>query len=165
MSSRDVVARDRALGAVLSRWRRDSTRVSLRTRWPGATKFVSSAGPVVPTTVIPLGVPSWETLLSLSLDPGSWVVVGGARILPTGVNGVVRACGIRVAEETTTRESNVVNDFFSLDFDLVTHSVVTYPSSGGTALLEVFDQADSDPFPPIPPVSQIDGHFLLAYPL
>ena len=86
MSDRNLLLPDSAFSGVMSNIARGVAAVSTRARWPGATQFLDEESTEL--TVDGLGGdPAWETILTLELDPGRWLIMGATTIERGTVGG------------------------------------------------------------------------------
>lgn len=145
MSSREAIAQGRAMTVTLASFKRRSVELTRRARWPGATQSVVS-----PVTIqIPFdtvgGAPVWNTVLSLSLNPGNWMVVGSATVTrPSGISAPVSRNGMRIAGTTTVRDGKSQDGLSTTSGSLFqAHAPLALPIGGGVATLEVFSQMNA----------------------
>lgn len=158
MSSRDVIARDRALSATLRSFRSRSLQLAQRARWTGATHSYSIPSPVAITQDTSHGgPPTWTTVISLDLDGGNWMVVGFG-IVDSGVGTLANFInGMRVAGSTETTERTFFND----DSVLQAHAPLSL-TTAGQATLEFYSQSD---FGGPPTTNDVLQATLIAYPV
>ena len=79
MSARDLIMSGRALSTVISGFSTDLGRASLRARWPGVTQ-VKTAPDKSLTLYTYGGTVVWNEILTLLVDPGTWLLVAEATI-------------------------------------------------------------------------------------
>jgi len=73
MTARDLIIRESAMQQTLSFVNRSLATLERRLRWPGSLRFAQDA-----STALTQGVTS--TLVSLTLEPGSWWVLAGTQV-------------------------------------------------------------------------------------
>lgn len=77
MSYRYVDQPARALQQALSSFSRRLSALEARTRWTGVARYAENL------VVVPYGADTWTTVVSVDLDPGSWLIHGHANIQGT----------------------------------------------------------------------------------
>jgi hypothetical protein len=169
MSARDLLLNQRALAATLARYERDKKNLHNRARWTSATRYTGADSTLQVTTTQwdgtqLSGSPSWETLLTLELSTGVWLVLGRVNLTPTSGSGYIVSGGIKVADGTETWETAAYNDQFTLDFNLTTHTVVRQ-TGVGSVTLEICSQNELWTTLPAWCDSTVTTRSLMAYPL
>jgi hypothetical protein len=73
---RGVIVPARGLQAVLDGLTKRVMALERRIRWPGATQIAQSSGVPIASSLLP----DYTPLVTITLDPGRWVVLAGANI-------------------------------------------------------------------------------------
>lgn len=79
MSAREMLLNGRALSATLAGVSSGLSAASTRARWPGATQFAEDSSTAITVTNL-TGAPTWNSILSLTLDPGRWLLIGATTV-------------------------------------------------------------------------------------
>lgn len=164
MSERETILENRALAGVMASYSKTLEALEKRSRWPGATQFAPETTKVL--TVQLWTTVTWETVTSLTLDPGRWLLIGQGSFAVTNLSGETVITQMRLDGdlEASSREAYVYNSLVSARPFYQIQCVVD--SSGETFTLEAACSS-TNIFGLYPSFrsAQVEGGSLIAYPL
>lgn len=161
MSARDLLLSGSALRAVLNSALANTRRLESRTRWPGATQFVQ--GNTFELTVDEYPDVTWETVLTLDLDPGKWLLIGQAVLQPSDFSGYQVLSQLRLDGdlEASAFEAYPFSDTVLLNSNFQIHKPIVL-TSGRAVTLDAAHSSSDTLFTPSCDVLQPT---IIAYPL